>query len=127
MADSRSAPPPKGLHPRARRLWKEVVSAYKLRPDELILLETACKTVGLVADLEAALVGAPLVTKGSMGQQRENPILSELRQQRVALNRTLAQLDLPDVDPAGEGRSGKGVAAVNQQRAAAHSRWRYGR
>lgn len=114
MPDSRSPAAPKGLHSRARRLWKEVVSAYQLRPDELILLETACKTVGVVADLEDALAGQPLTTKGSMGQERENPLLSELRLQRVALNRTLAQLNLPDQD---------GSAEMNPHRAGAMSRW----
>jgi hypothetical protein len=48
--------------------------------------------------LDAALAGAPLVVKGSMGQEREHPLLSEARQQRSALARLLGQLALPEED-----------------------------
>lgn len=115
MTDSRSKTPPKGLKSRGRRFWKDVVSAYELRVDELILLEFAAKTIDLLADLEEAMSGQSLTTKGSMGQEREHPLLSEARQQRAQLNRTLAQLDLPDV--------GEQAAPVNQHRAAGQSRW----
>ena len=109
----RSAPPP-GLGTAGRRLWKQVQKQYTLRPDEAVLLETACKTVDVIAELEAAMDGQPLTTTGSMGQQREHPLLSEARQQRGLLNRTLAQLKLPDMDAG---------ASLNQQRAAGLSRW----
>lgn len=113
MTNSNVTAAPPGLKKRGRRLWKQVLAAYELRLDERILLESACKTVDLLDDLEAAMASQPLITKGSMGQERENPLLSEARQQRAQLNRTLAQLKLPDE---------KG-AAVNQQRAAGHARW----
>lgn len=115
MADPRSVATPRGLGARGRRLWKEVTKGYRLRPDELILLETAARTLDRVTALDDAMVGQPLTTVGSMGQQREHPLLSEARQQRALLNRTLAQLDLPDVDDA--------TGAINQQRSAAQSRW----
>lgn len=86
---------------------------YKLRLDELVLLEIACKTIDVLHDLELEMKGQPLTAKGSMGQEREHPLLSEARQQRVLLNRTLAQMRLPDLD----------AGAVNQHRAAAQSRW----
>ncbi|WP_148576058.1 hypothetical protein [Nocardioides caldifontis] len=114
MTDSRAKQPPPGLKKRGRRLWKQVLSTYELRLDELILLETACKTVDLLDDLEAAMDGQPLITKGSMGQERENPLLSEARQQRAHLNRTLAQLKLPDESTG---------AQINHQRAGGHARW----
>lgn len=118
MPDSRSKPAPKGLKKDGRKLWRSVVSAYDLRPDELILLGNACKTVDIIAALEVAMADEPLVTKGSMGQAREHPLLSEARQQRAQLNRTLAQLKLPDlVDPSMQG------PRINTQRAAAQSRW----
>jgi hypothetical protein len=115
MTDKRPPPPPKGLELAGRRLWKQVTKVYKLRVDEFVLLESACKTVDLIADLEAAMTGQPLTTVGSMGQEREHPLLSEMRMQRTYLNRTLAQLKLPD--------DASGAAAPNQQRAAAQSRW----
>jgi hypothetical protein len=91
-----------------------VVSAYELRADELILLENACKTIDLIDNLEAGMTGQPLTTRGSMGQEREHPLLSEARQQRGLLRQILAQLKLPD--------EGAG-AEVNQHRAAGMSRW----
>jgi hypothetical protein len=114
MADSRSKTPPRGLKSPGRKVWRQVLSAYKLRPDELVLLENACKTVDIIADLEAAMAGEPLVTKGSMGQTREHPLLSEARQQRAYLGRTLAQLSLPDLDA---------PVKVNPHRQGGLSRW----
>ena len=114
MSDSRSHPPPKGLGTHGRRFWKQVLSACLLRVDELILLESACRTIDKVQALDAAMDGEPLTTTGSMGQTREHPLLSESCQQRAYLNRTLAQLDLPDVDVG---------AKRNQHRDAAMSRW----
>lgn len=105
---------PKGIGREGRRLWKAVTKDYKLRPDELIVLENACRTVDLIAEMQEAMTGEPLVTSGSKGQEREHPLLSELRQQRTFLTRALAQLRLPDVG---------GVASINQHRHAAQSRW----
>jgi hypothetical protein len=111
--------PPRALEAAGRKLWRAVLGAYELRPDELIVLETACSCADLVAKLEAAMAGQPLVVKGSMGQEREHPLLSEQRQQRALLNRSLAQLRLPDVDGVDRGASARSVAA----RRAAQSRW----
>lgn len=118
MAENPKIPAPHGLKKRGRKLWRDVIPAYQLRADELVLLETACRCVDLVDQLEADMADQPLTVKGSMGQLRENPLLSETRQQRALLNRTLAQLALPD-DPS--------VVPVNQHRAAAAARWTYGR
>jgi len=125
MTDSPRKSPPKGLDKRGRKFWRDVVSAYSLRPDELVLLETAAKCLDLIAELEGGMVGQPLTVKGSRDQEREHPILSEMRQQRALLNRTLAQLKLPDQNV--------GVK-VNQNRdagmsrwASAHGGWQYGK
>lgn len=115
MTENPRVATPRGLDKRGRRLWRQVTGAYLLRPDELILLENACKCVDLIANLEAGMEGQPLIVRGSMGQEREHPLLAEARQQRALLNRTLAQLDLPDQD--------NGAARVNQHREAAQSRW----
>lgn len=115
MPESRSIPAPKGLSIGGKRAWKQVTSAYKLRPDELILLESACRTVDRIAELDEAMVGQPLISKGSMGQEREHPLLSEARQQRTLLRQLFAQLKLPDTDTE--------AAKVNPHRAAGQSRW----
>jgi phage terminase small subunit len=120
MDDIKRRPPstPKGLDLTGKRMWKRIISAYELRPDEQILLESACKTADLVIRLESAMEGQPLVVKGSMGQAREHPLLSEARQQRGLLARLLAQMKLPDEDlPSVSLRS-------EQARHAAKARWR---
>ena len=121
MADSRSGPRvrcPAGLSIPGQRLWRNVTEAYELRVDELVLLEVAAKTLDTVTALDAALVDQPLVVAGSMGQQREHPLLSEARQQRAALARLLRQLALPEVDEF------SGAAARSHAgRALAYQRW----
>jgi hypothetical protein len=102
-------------------MWKRVVSAYVLRPDELFLLESACKVADLVTRLEAAMEGQPLVVKGSMGQEREHPLLSEARQQRALFTRTIGMLKLPEM-----GTAHPETASTKARRAAA-SRWAIGR
>jgi len=64
------------------------------------------------------MVGEPLVVAGSMGQMREHPLLSEVRQQRAFLNASLRQLKLPELDEAFSA-SQRSHAARN----AARSRW----
>lgn len=115
MPDETRKPGPKrpaGLKPAGRRLWKAVVEGFALRPDEVVLLESACKTVDLIADLEAGMAGQPLVTTGSAGQLREHPLISEARAQRHLLKGLLCSMKLPD-----DG------AMPNQHRAAAYARW----
>ena len=118
-----TARPPKGLNGEGRRLWRSVVSAYDLRADELVVLESACRCADLVVQLDEAMRGQPLVSKGSMGQEREHPLLSEQRQQRALMVRTLASLKLPDLDsseqPADDAAGARSVAA----RRAAQARW----
>jgi len=113
---------PKGLGIPGSRLWRGVTQAYVLRVDELILLESACRTADTISRLDLALVDEPLVVKGSMGQEREHPLLSEVRQQRAALARLLVQLKLPEDATAATGaaRAGERSAAA---RTLAHQRW----
>ncbi len=96
-------------------MWRRIVGAYELREDELVLLEQAARVADTLALLEAGMRGAPLLVTGSMGQQREHPLLSEARQQRGQLARLLAQLKLPD----GDGLSTTSTKA----RKAAQARW----
>ena len=106
---------PKGLAVKGKRVWKDVTSKYELRTDELDILEDICRESDLIDRLEADLVGAELMVKGSQGQDVANPLVGEVRQHRATKKSLWASLKLPD-DAAGAG-------AVNQQRDAANTRW----
>jgi hypothetical protein len=95
-------PVPAGLERTGKSLWRRVSRGYILRPDELVLLEMAARTADTIAQLEAEMQGQPLTARGSMGQLREHPLLSEARQQRAALQRLLVSLKLPDLDEQGQ-------------------------
>jgi hypothetical protein len=83
---------------------------------ELAILDLARRQANDIAALEQVLeTQGPLVT-GSTGQQRLNPAFAELRQQRLALEKMLASIRLPDESM---GR----VPDAKKSRAAA-TRWR---
>jgi hypothetical protein len=112
--------PPKSLETAGAKLWRDVVSKYDLRVDELAVLEAACKTTDMIAtlDTEWANLGKPFMTRGSMGQDVIHPLIGERRTQQAALARLFAQLKLPD--------ESDGAAETNPARAAADSRWKHG-
>ncbi|WP_413800103.1 hypothetical protein [Streptomyces iranensis] len=112
--------PPGKLGAAGRRLWREVVERYELRPDEARILGDACREADIVERLEAELADAPLMVKGSMGQLVASPLVSEVRQHRSVLAALLKSLKLPDA-PADAQR--KQNAVSEQARAAARARW----
>ncbi|MCX5588183.1 hypothetical protein [Streptomyces erythrochromogenes] len=112
--------PPEGLGLRAARLWDDIVDGQELRTDELRILEDACREVDLIERMHAELQGAPLVVKGSMGQDVANPLVQELRQHRALVARLLASLKLRE-DDQGERDA---LARQDQARRAAGVRWR---
>jgi hypothetical protein len=71
---------PAGLSSKAARFWREITTKYDLRPDELRVLEDACREVDLIDTLRKAMANSPLYKRGSMGQEVINPIVPELRQ-----------------------------------------------
>jgi hypothetical protein len=109
-----AAQAPKGLEAKGRRLWRETVTKYELRADELDTLEDICREADLIVRLEDELEGADLIVKGSQGQDVANPIVSEIRQHRATKKTLWASLKLPDES---------GVTSGNQQREAAQTRW----
>lgn len=84
------------------------------------MLEEAARVADTVARLDSAMLGEPLTVRGSAGQLREHPLLSEARQQRALLARLLHQLRLPEADDLAQHRAGQRSV---QARAAARSRW----
>lgn len=127
MKPEKPRTPPR-LDPPGRRLWRDVVDVYELRPDELLVLEKACRTADDSARLDAALKDAPLMVTGSTGQQRHNPLMHEARQTRALLAALLRQLALPDEPAMAGGASAseqtKGVSPSSQRAMnAARARW----
>lgn len=116
--------PPEGLAERPRALWESVVAVYDLRPDELRILEDACRESQLVDRLDRELENAPLMVKGSMGQLVASPIVTEIRQHRATFAALMGKLKLPD-DPA-EIPTGGAAERATKARMAANARWRRG-
>lgn len=111
---------PDGLERSGTALWSSITEKYEFRPDELSVLEDACRTADIITDMEKAWSddGRPMTSRGSQGQLIAHPLISELRQYRAARARLLAQLKLPD-----EGSSDVGGALSAKNRAAANARW----
>ena len=113
---------PAGLGTKARKVWTGTVESFELRPDELRVLEDACREIDLVEVLEKELgkASTQLLVKGSMGQPVANPLMQEIRQHRQVIARLLQSLKLPAEDEsAAQPRS---VSA----RQAADARWKMG-
>lgn len=83
---------------------------------EQALLNLASCQADDIAALEKLLVEQGATVRGSTGQSRLNPVFAELRQQRLALARILAEVKLPD-----EGMDTPTKNPVKQR--AANSRW----
>lgn len=100
------------------KLWGDVVEKYELRVDELRVLESACGAADMLADLEEGwrALGRPFMSKGSMGQEVEHPLIGSIDKQRKALSAFLKQLGLPDDEATGGPR-------VNAQREGGSTRW----
>ncbi len=107
---------PAGLGTAGKAQWSAIAEKYALRPDELTVLEDACRTSDMLAALAEAWAedGSPMTTKGSMGQLVIHPLIAEMDKHRKSRAQFLRQLALPDVDEA---------PAENQHRAAATTRW----
>lgn len=113
--------PPASLADAGAALWREVVEKYDLRADELRTLEDACGATDMLDTLtkEWVALGRPFISKGSMGQEVEHPLIGSIDKQRKTRQTFLRQLKLPDDAPV----SG---ATTNPARAAAESRWKHG-
>lgn len=117
-----TAPTPKNLKVSGARLWRDVASKYVLRPDELRVLEDACREADLIDQIQAGLVGAPLYMTGSMGQKVANPLFAEIRQHRATFASLMRQLALPDEDSSSGGGGGESPRSA-AARKAANARW----
>lgn len=104
-------------------LWEATTENYRLRADELLLLEQACREADLIDELFEDLRFASSTSTGSQGQEVAHPLLAEIRQHRTLYGQLIHRLNLPDLDEAGDGSGLRSVPDVNQNRAAGMSRW----
>lgn len=111
---------PTKLGTAGKALWRSIVPAYELRPDEVRLLTDACREADIVQRLEDELADSPLMVSGSQGQLVASPLVSELRQHRSVLATLLKSLKLPD---SSAGAQQKSAHVSEQARAAARARW----
>lgn len=118
MADRRKAPAPKNLGTAGLALWQKVTGQWTLRPDELRVLEDACREATLVDRIETELSDDDLMITGSQGQSVINPLVSEVRQHRATLSALLRQLKLTE-----DGAVSEPEPRSTQAREAAKSRW----
>lgn len=108
---------PANLGDEARKLWIGITKQFELRPDELRILEDACRAIDVVERLEEEFEGSDTMVKGSMGQLVASPLLTELRQYRALIAQLLKKLNLPDED----GRQAESTSSA--ARKAANARW----
>lgn len=123
VSDIGAAPPPRprnGLKAGGKRLWLAVVNDYDLDGQGLELLAQACRTVDVIATLDAVVAAEGAMSESTQGA-RVHPAIVEARQQRSALRQLVTALGLDleqdDVDPAASA-----MARSNQARAAARAR-----
>ena len=110
---------PSGIGKHGGKFWEEIAGSFNLRPDELRILEDACREVDLIERIAEELETADLLTMGSMGQLVTSPLVTEIRQHRALLARLLGQLKLPDESGQSRGAADRSTSA----RAAAVARW----
>ncbi|HMM93973.1 terminase [Phycicoccus sp.] len=104
--------PPTGLKRSGRSLWAAVLEEFELDEHERQVLREACRTADLLDSLQTVLDREGPMAESSQGM-RVHPAAVELRQQRIALARLFAALDLPHGEESGAGRTQhRGVRGV---------------
>jgi hypothetical protein len=91
---------------------------YELTAGEVEVLRQAAHTADLIAWLDEELQRQPMTVPGSMGQQRPNPLLASVADQRRCLESLIRSLALP-LPGEEEGRVRSPSQAAN-----ANARWR---
>lgn len=92
-----------------------VANGYEPDGREAELIDRACATADLIAELEAVVEREGTTTLGSAKQTVIHPAVPELRQQRALLMRLLAGLDF--------GSDSTAAAVSSGARHAARARW----
>lgn len=75
-----------------QRLFDDYASRFELDPGELIVLESACRTLDELRRIEDELDQWEIIVPGSRGGRGVNPLLDAARRHRQALATILATL-----------------------------------
>lgn len=129
MTNTNPVRPPRGLDAAGRDLWRSIArqihdDGLELDARETALLTEACREADVLARIEEALKGAPVVVDGAKGQPAANPLIGEARRSRQTIQTLLRGITLEDplADAAGRGSGSRTTSW--QARAAATSRHR---
>lgn len=88
---------PDGLGAKGGKLWAAVAGDFELAEHELAVLEEACRVRDQIEKLREAVDADGTMIDSSQGS-RLHPAIAEGRQQRLALARLLATLDVPGLE-----------------------------
>ena len=70
MTQAKRPRAPESLDTTGAALWRDVLKAYELSPAELAVLARCCRTMDVLARIDAELIDSDLVVEGSVGQLR---------------------------------------------------------
>lgn len=111
----KKVPVPVGMDEAGTALWEQMCGNYTFRPDELVWLESACRSADRLVIMRDELKALGYMLTGSTGQDVVNPLVAEIRSTEAHMNNALAKLKVPD--------DAVGGIEINQHRAAGQSRW----
>ena len=98
------------------RLWRNTLSRYLLRADEVAALLLAVHTLDEIEDMRAELASSPtLAVTGGRGAVAEHPLLEGIRRHEAAFLKVLDFLGLDAADATGDAGSRAGSALVNRR------------
>lgn len=107
---------PRGLKAAGKKLWDVSTGEFEWAEHELALLEEACRVRDRIVELDAAVKADGVMLPSSQGA-RLHPAIAEGRQQRLALARLLATLQIPGLeDDLPTARPVRGVYGGGRQR-----------
>jgi hypothetical protein len=111
-----------GLSGRGADLFATMTASFDFDAHEMVTVVELCLTASLLARLEAEMSKAPLVVRGSQGQEVGNPLLQELARHRTTYLRIFTALNLPELDEDGNTVDLTNPRSVRAQKAA-QARW----
>lgn len=83
---------------RGQRFKSFVLDNFSFEPAEMEVLAEVVSLLDEIDLLKVAIDADGVTVQGSTGQTRTHPALTEIRQHRLAVQRLLAALQIPDVD-----------------------------